>query len=34
MKIKALKINSFGNIENKELKLDENTNIIYGKNLG
>lgn len=32
MKIKALKINSFGNIENKELKLDENTNIIYGKN--
>ncbi len=32
MKIKNIKINSFGNLENKEIDLSDNINIIYGKN--
>lgn len=32
MKIKKLKINSFGNLENKEIDLSDNINIIYGRN--
>ena len=32
MKINNLKINSFGNLENKEIKFTENINIIQGKN--
>ncbi len=32
MKIKNLKINGFGNIKNKEIKLNNGINIIYGKN--
>ena len=32
MKIKKIKINSFGNLEDKEIDLSENINIIYGKN--
>ena len=32
MKIKELKINGFGKLVNKEIKLNENINIIYGKN--
>lgn len=32
MKIKNLKINGFGKIKNKEIILDDNINIIYGKN--
>ena len=32
MKIKNMKINSFGNISNKEIELSDNINIIYGKN--
>ena len=32
MKIKEIKINNYGNIENKEIKLEKNINIIYGKN--
>lgn len=32
MKINKLKINAFGNIENKEIELSENINILYGKN--
>ena len=32
MKIKNLKINGFGNLEEKEIEFNENINIIYGKN--
>ena len=32
MKINELKINAFGNIKNKQIKLDNGINIIYGKN--
>lgn len=32
MKINELKINGFGKLENKEIKLDEHINVIYGKN--
>lgn len=32
MKIKKLKINGFGNLEEKEIELNKNINIIYGKN--
>ena len=32
MKIKNIKINCFGNLENKEINLENNINIIYGKN--
>ncbi len=32
MKIKELKINGFGKLQNKEIKLNENINIIYGEN--
>ena len=32
MKIKELKINGFGKLENKEIKLKDNLNIIYGEN--
>ena len=32
MKIKNIKINSFGNLNNKEIELSDNINIIYGKN--
>ena len=32
MKIKKIKINSFGKLKNKEIKLKNNLNIIYGKN--
>lgn len=32
MKIKEIKINNYGNIENKEINLEKNINIIYGKN--
>ena len=32
MKIKAIKINNYGNLENKEINLEKNINIIYGKN--
>lgn len=32
MRIKNLKINGFGNLEGKELNLNNNINIIYGKN--
>ncbi|MBR6504668.1 MAG: AAA family ATPase, partial [Clostridia bacterium] len=32
MKIKKLKINGFGNLEGKEIELNKNINIIYGKN--
>ncbi|MBR2786999.1 MAG: AAA family ATPase [Clostridia bacterium] len=32
MKIKNIKINSFGNLEDKEIDLSDNINIIYGKN--
>lgn len=32
MKIKNIKINSFGNLENRDLELSDNINIIYGKN--
>lgn len=32
MKIKNIKINSFGNLEDKEMELSDNINIIYGKN--
>ena len=32
MKINKLQINSFGNIENKEIELSNNINIIKGKN--
>ena len=32
MKIKELKINGFGRLENKEIKLQDNINVIYGEN--
>ncbi len=32
MKIKDIKINSFGNLDNKEIQLSDNINLIYGKN--
>lgn len=32
MKIKNIKINSFGNLNDKEIELSDNINIIYGKN--
>lgn len=32
MKINYLKINGFGKLENKEIKLNNNINLIYGKN--
>jgi uncharacterized protein YhaN len=32
MRILNLKINQFGKLQNKEIKLDEHINIIYGKN--
>lgn len=32
MKIKNIKINSFGNLQDKEIDLSDNINIIYGKN--
>ena len=32
MKIKYLKINEFGKLKNKEIKLKNNINLIYGKN--
>ena len=32
MKIKEIKINNYGNLENKEINLKNNINIIYGKN--
>ena len=32
MKIKELKINGFGKLENKEIELKDNINVIYGKN--
>jgi DNA repair exonuclease SbcCD ATPase subunit len=32
LKIENIKINSFGTLENKEINLDKNVNIIYGKN--
>ena len=32
MKINYLKINEFGKLKNKEIKLNKNINIIYGKN--
>ena len=32
MKIKYLKINQFGKLKNKEIKLENNINLIYGKN--
>ena len=32
MKIHKLKINAFGNIENKEIELSEGINVVYGKN--
>ena len=32
MKIDFLKINGFGKIKNKEINLEKNINLIYGKN--
>ena len=32
MKINNLKINGFGKLKNKEIKLEDGINIIYGKN--
>jgi len=32
MKIEKIKINGFGNLENKEINLKEKINIITGKN--
>ena len=32
MKIEQLKINQYGKLHNKEIKLSDNINIIYGKN--
>ena len=32
MKINYLKINEFGKLKNKEIKLENNINLIYGKN--
>ena len=32
MKINKIKINSYGKLKNKEINLESNLNIIYGKN--
>ena len=32
MKIKKLKINGFGKLKDKSIELEDNINIIYGKN--
>ena len=32
MKINKIKINSYGKLKNKEINLENNINIIYGKN--
>ena len=32
MKINNLKINGFGNLENKDINLENGINLIYGKN--
>ena len=32
LKIKNIKINAYGNIENRELNLKDNINIIHGEN--
>ena len=32
MKINKVKINSYGKLKNKEINLEDNLNIIYGKN--
>ena len=32
LKINKIKINSYGKIKNKEINLENNLNIIYGKN--
>lgn len=32
MKIKNIKINSFGNLDDKDIELSDNINIVYGKN--
>ena len=32
MKIKNIKINSFGNLQDKDIELSDNINIVYGKN--
>ena len=32
MKIKNIKINNYGNLKQKEINLENNINIIYGKN--
>ena len=32
MRIKELKINGFGKLENKDIKLTDNINVIYGEN--
>ena len=32
MKIKNIKINAYGNLENKEINLEDNINIIHGEN--
>ena len=32
MKINKIKINSYGKLKNKEINLENNLNIIYGKN--
>ena len=32
MKIKNIKINSYGNLENKDIELSDNINLIYGRN--
>ena len=32
MKIQNIKINSYGTLKNKEINLENNLNIIYGKN--
>ena len=32
MNIKEIKINNYGNLENKEINLENGINIVYGKN--
>ena len=32
MKINKLKINAYGKLQDKEINLDKNINVIYGKN--
>lgn len=32
LKIKNIKINAYGNLENKEINLEDNINIIHGEN--